>query len=132
MGNKTKKMRYIFKETRVGTPKEKGKGKGGMWDQKGPIAWSTGPPIEFSCLLAKTYGLSMLPTYLDLTKGQDIRHGTSIEERAVEIVVPGNFSIGCNFGVLTIVNNGNKDDYDQFGCLAAYNVFIKYYNQRLN
>ncbi|KAL5124786.1 GDSL esterase/lipase [Glycine soja] len=57
---------------------------------------------------------------------------TSIEERAVEIVVPGNFSIGCNFGVLTVVNNGNKDDYDQFGCLAAYNVFIKYYNQRLN
>lgn len=57
---------------------------------------------------------------------------TSIEERAVEIVVPGNFSIGCNFGVLTIVNSGNKDDYDQYGCLVAYNTFIEYYNGHLN
>ncbi|KAG4996416.1 hypothetical protein JHK82_027222 [Glycine max] len=55
-----------------------------------------------------------------------------IEEGAVEVVVPGNFPIGCNSGVLTVVNSGNKDDYDQFGCLAAYNVFIKYYNWRLN
>ncbi|KAG4982369.1 hypothetical protein JHK87_027118 [Glycine soja] len=55
-----------------------------------------------------------------------------IEEGAVEVVVPGNFPIGCNSGVLTVVNSGNKDDYDQFGCLAAYNIFIKYYNWRLN
>nr|KYP33687.1 GDSL esterase/lipase At5g45910 family [Cajanus cajan] len=55
-----------------------------------------------------------------------------IEEGAVEIVVSGNFPIGCNTVVLTVVNSGNKDDYDQFGCLVAYNVFIKYYNWRLN
>ena len=47
-------------------------------------------------------------------------------------MLPINFPIGCNSGVLTVVNSGNKDDYDQFGCLAAYNVFIKYYNWRLN
>ncbi|XP_020238609.1 GDSL esterase/lipase At5g45910 [Cajanus cajan] len=55
-----------------------------------------------------------------------------IEEGAVEIVVPGNFPIGCNSAVLTIVNSGKKDEYDQFGCLAAYNDFIKYYNWQLN
>ncbi|KAK7401173.1 hypothetical protein VNO78_12493 [Psophocarpus tetragonolobus] len=55
-----------------------------------------------------------------------------IEEGAVEIVVPGNFPIGCNSAVLTVVNSGNKDDYDKFGCLAAYNVFIEYYNWQLN
>ena len=29
-------------------------------------------------IIAKTYGLSMLPTYLDLTNGQDIRHGVNL------------------------------------------------------
>ena len=57
---------------------------------------------------------------------------TLIEEGAIEVVVLGNFPIGCNFGVLTIVNSGNKDDYDQYGCLVAYNTFIEYYNGHLN
>ncbi|XP_020225454.1 GDSL esterase/lipase At5g45910 [Cajanus cajan] len=55
-----------------------------------------------------------------------------IKEGAVEIAVPGNFPIGCNSAILTIMKSDNKDDYDQFGCLAAYNIFIKYYNWRLN
>ncbi|NP_001242867.1 GDSL esterase/lipase At5g45910-like precursor [Glycine max] len=54
-----------------------------------------------------------------------------IEEGAVELVVPGNFPIGCNSAVLAIVNSEKKEDYDQFGCLIAYNTFIEYYNEQL-
>ncbi|KAH1227993.1 GDSL esterase/lipase [Glycine max] len=57
---------------------------------------------------------------------------SKLQEGAIEVVVLGNFPIGCNFGVLTIVNSGNKDDYDQYGCLVAYNTFIEYYNGHLN
>ncbi|KAK7329095.1 hypothetical protein VNO77_23241 [Canavalia gladiata] len=54
-----------------------------------------------------------------------------IGEGAVKLVVPGNFPIGCNSAVLTIINSNNKNDYDQFGCLKAYNAFIEYYNEQL-
>ncbi|KAH1246265.1 GDSL esterase/lipase [Glycine max] len=52
-------------------------------------------------------------------------------KRAIKLVVPGNFPIGCNSAALVIVNSDKKDDYDQFGCLTAYNAFIKYYNKQL-
>ncbi|RDX83462.1 GDSL esterase/lipase [Mucuna pruriens] len=54
-----------------------------------------------------------------------------IEEGAVKLVVPGNFPIGCNSAVLATVNSDKIDDYDQFGCLKAYNAFIEYYNEQL-
>ncbi|XP_020232730.1 GDSL esterase/lipase At5g45910 [Cajanus cajan] len=54
-----------------------------------------------------------------------------IEEGAVELVVPGNFPIGCNSAVLAIMNSEKEGDYDQFGCLIAYNGFIEYYNKQL-
>nr|KYP49947.1 GDSL esterase/lipase At1g28590 family [Cajanus cajan] len=53
------------------------------------------------------------------------------EEGAVELVVPGNFPIGCNSAVLAIMNSEKEGDYDQFGCLIAYNGFIEYYNKQL-
>ncbi|CAJ1975198.1 unnamed protein product [Sphenostylis stenocarpa] len=54
-----------------------------------------------------------------------------IKEGAVEIVVPGNFPIGCNSFVLNTMNSDKKDDYDQFGCLVSYNAIIKNYNEQL-
>ncbi|CAJ1975545.1 unnamed protein product [Sphenostylis stenocarpa] len=54
-----------------------------------------------------------------------------IEEGAVQLVVPGNFPIGCNSAVLATVNSDNKDDYDQFGCLTSYNTLIENYNEQL-
>ncbi|KAJ1401788.1 SGNH hydrolase superfamily [Sesbania bispinosa] len=54
-----------------------------------------------------------------------------IEEGAMELVVPGNFPIGCISGILTVVNSTKKDEYDQFGCLIAYNTFIEYFNGQL-
>lgn len=54
-----------------------------------------------------------------------------IEEGAIELVVPGNFPIGCNVGILWRVNSQKKEDYDEFGCLITYNTFIEYYNEQL-
>jgi len=54
-----------------------------------------------------------------------------IKEGAVELVIPGNFPIGCNAGVLTNVISKKKEDYDELGCLIAYNAFAEYYNEQL-
>ncbi|XP_047154987.1 GDSL esterase/lipase At5g45910-like [Vigna umbellata] len=56
---------------------------------------------------------------------------TLIEEGVVELVIPGNFPIGCNTYVLNEVNSDKKEDYDEFGCLRNYNAAIKYYNDQL-
>ncbi|XAR66553.1 Sinapine esterase [Bertholletia excelsa] len=55
-----------------------------------------------------------------------------IEEGAVDLVVPGNLPIGCNAVYLTLFWSSNKADYDQSGCLKAYNAFAKYHNAQLN
>ncbi|KAL2337214.1 hypothetical protein Fmac_011660 [Flemingia macrophylla] len=54
-----------------------------------------------------------------------------IKEGVVELVIPGNFPIGCNSAVLATVNTNKEGDYDQFGCLTTYNAFIEYYNEQL-
>ncbi|GAU21748.1 hypothetical protein TSUD_328730 [Trifolium subterraneum] len=54
-----------------------------------------------------------------------------IEEGAVELVVPGNFPLGCNAAVLGVVNSNKKEDYDEIGCLIAYNTFAEYFNEKL-
>uniref|UniRef100_A0A5B7CCA0 GDSL esterase/lipase n=1 Tax=Davidia involucrata TaxID=16924 RepID=A0A5B7CCA0_DAVIN len=57
--------------------------------------------------------------------------GMLIEEGAVELVVPGNFPIGCSAVYLTLFQSPNKTAYDQNGCLKAYNAFSKYHNSQL-
>lgn len=54
-----------------------------------------------------------------------------IEEGAVELVVPGNFPIGCSAVYLTLNPSTNKADYDRNGCLKAPNAFAKYHNNKL-
>lgn len=54
-----------------------------------------------------------------------------IEEGAVELIVPGNLPIGCSAVFLTIFGTTNKDAYDKYGCLKAYNAFSKYHNAKL-
>ncbi|XP_058783867.1 GDSL esterase/lipase At5g45910-like [Vicia villosa] len=54
-----------------------------------------------------------------------------IGEGAVELVVPGNFPIGCSAAVLATVNSKKKEDYDEFGCLISYNTFTEYFNEQL-
>jgi len=54
-----------------------------------------------------------------------------IEEGAVELVVPGNFPMGCNTDILSKKISQKKEDYDEFGCLIAYNTLIEYFNEQL-
>ncbi|KAJ7968682.1 GDSL esterase/lipase [Quillaja saponaria] len=54
-----------------------------------------------------------------------------IEEGAVELVVPGNFPIGCSAVYLTIGQTFNKEAYDNNGCLKAFNAFAEYHNRQL-
>jgi hypothetical protein len=48
-----------------------------------------------------------------------------------ELVIPGNFPIGCNAAFLAIVDSKKKEDYDEFGCLIAYNALAEYFNEQL-
>ncbi|XP_038882472.1 GDSL esterase/lipase At5g45910 isoform X2 [Benincasa hispida] len=54
-----------------------------------------------------------------------------IEEGAVELVVPGNLPIGCSAVYLTLFQSPNRADYDEHGCLKAFNDFAKYHNNHL-
>lgn len=54
-----------------------------------------------------------------------------IDEGAVELVVPGNFPIGCSAVYLTLFETPNKAAYDEHGCLKVYNAFAKYHNAQL-
>ncbi|XP_020238689.1 GDSL esterase/lipase At5g45910 isoform X3 [Cajanus cajan] len=55
-----------------------------------------------------------------------------IAEGARELLVPGNFPIGCSTFFLTSYKSGNKEDYDESGCLKAFNGFAANYNKQLN
>ncbi|KAK2407842.1 GDSL esterase/lipase [Trifolium repens] len=54
-----------------------------------------------------------------------------IEEGVTELAIPGNFPIGCNAAFLSIVDSKKKEDYDEFGCLIAYNTLAEYFNEQL-
>ncbi|KAL3729837.1 hypothetical protein ACJRO7_026918 [Eucalyptus globulus] len=52
-----------------------------------------------------------------------------IEEGSVDLVVPGNFLIGCWTVYLALFHSSNESDSDpRTGCLKAYNEFSKYHN----
>ncbi|KAL9227790.1 hypothetical protein vseg_003441 [Gypsophila vaccaria] len=51
---------------------------------------------------------------------------------ARNIVVPGNFPIGCTPIYLVQFGTYDTSKYDELHCLKEYNEFSKYHNQRLN
>ncbi|KAL8130341.1 hypothetical protein V2J09_019496 [Rumex salicifolius] len=55
-----------------------------------------------------------------------------IKEGAMTLLVPGNLPIGCVGIYLTMFQTKNSADYDQNGCLKAYNAFSSYHNSELN
>ncbi|XP_021845252.1 GDSL esterase/lipase At1g31550-like [Spinacia oleracea] len=59
----------------------------------------------------------------------------SIEEviglGATNIVVPGNFPIGCVPLYLVLFATNDTSKYDELNCLKEYNDFSKFYNQQL-
>ncbi|CAI9087319.1 OLC1v1021365C1 [Oldenlandia corymbosa var. corymbosa] len=54
-----------------------------------------------------------------------------IGEGAVELVVPGNYPLGCSAVYLTLFQTPDKNAYDEHGCLKAYNAFAKFHNSQL-
>nr|XP_043620479.1 GDSL esterase/lipase At5g45910-like [Erigeron canadensis] len=53
------------------------------------------------------------------------------EGHAKELLVPGNFPIGCSAAFLTAFGPQNKTAYDGNGCLKSLNAFSKYHNDQL-
>ncbi|KAL9238935.1 hypothetical protein vseg_013301 [Gypsophila vaccaria] len=54
-----------------------------------------------------------------------------IELGAKNIVVPGNFPIGCVPIYLVEFRTNDTTKYDELHCLKAYNTFSQFHNQRL-
>ncbi|KAK7412432.1 hypothetical protein VNO78_03892 [Psophocarpus tetragonolobus] len=54
-----------------------------------------------------------------------------IAEGARELLVPGNFPIGCSALYLTLFISRNKQDYDENGCLKAFNGYSETHNKEL-
>ena len=54
-----------------------------------------------------------------------------IEEGAAELVVAGNFPLGCLAVYLSMFHSLNHSDYDSLGCLTAFSAFSELYNLRL-
>nr|XP_009767229.1 PREDICTED: GDSL esterase/lipase At5g03980-like [Nicotiana sylvestris] len=84
------------------------------------LAFSEGKSIDE----AKTFVPHIVKT---IVKGirQVIRYG------AKRIVVPGNFPLGCFPYYLTMFSSLDYEDYDEFGCLKAYNELAMYHNDYL-
>ncbi|XP_074587751.1 GDSL esterase/lipase At5g03980-like isoform X1 [Curcuma longa] len=54
-----------------------------------------------------------------------------IDAGAVQLVIPGNFPIGCMPSYLTMFYNSDPSAYDDNKCLKDYNSFAMYHNKQL-
>lgn len=54
-----------------------------------------------------------------------------IELGATQIIIPGNFPIGCSPSYLSLFPAAISADYDERNCLKRYNSFAMYHNQQL-
>jgi hypothetical protein len=55
-----------------------------------------------------------------------------IELGATQIIIPGNFPIGCSPSYLSLFSvSGSGDDLDNRGCLKSYNAFAQHHNEQL-
>ncbi|KAJ4766058.1 GDSL esterase/lipase [Rhynchospora pubera] len=50
---------------------------------------------------------------------------------ARQLVIPGNFPIGCSPSYLTLFSTSDSSAYDEKKCLIAYNNFSMYHNKQL-
>ncbi|KAL6659854.1 hypothetical protein ACP70R_002683 [Stipagrostis hirtigluma subsp. patula] len=54
-----------------------------------------------------------------------------IELGATQIIIPGNFPIGCSPSYLSLFSMSDSADHDERGCLKSYNAFARYHNEQL-
>ncbi|XP_066341875.1 GDSL esterase/lipase At5g03980-like [Miscanthus floridulus] len=54
-----------------------------------------------------------------------------IELGATQIIIPGNFPIGCSPSYLSLFSVSGAGDLDDRGCLKSYNAFAQHHNELL-
>lgn len=54
-----------------------------------------------------------------------------IELGATQIIIPGNFPIGCSPSYLSLFSVFGASDFDDWGCLKSYNAFAQHHNEQL-
>jgi hypothetical protein len=54
-----------------------------------------------------------------------------IELGATQIIIPGNFPIGCSPSYLSLFAVSGTGDLDDRGCLKRYNAFAQHHNEQL-
>nr|XP_016470266.1 PREDICTED: acetylajmalan esterase-like [Nicotiana tabacum] len=89
--------------------------------------------IILLCLLSFPFSTLTWSKKLILAMDQDHSKGIRqvIRYGAKRIVVPGNFPLGCFPYYLTMFSSLDYEDYDEFGCLKAYNELAMYHNDYL-
>ncbi|KAM0845358.1 hypothetical protein ACQ4PT_056429 [Festuca glaucescens] len=72
----------------------------------------------------KSYVPQVVKSIMDFTK-------EVIELGATQIIIPGNFPIGCSPSYLSLFSVAGSADHDERGCLTSYNSFAAYHNEQL-
>ncbi|XP_062197693.1 acetylajmalan esterase-like [Phragmites australis] len=72
----------------------------------------------------KAYVPQVVKTIMDVAK-EVIKLG------ATQIIIPGNFPIGCSPSYLSLFSMSGSADHDERGCLKSYNAFAAYHNEQL-
>ncbi|KAG2562196.1 hypothetical protein PVAP13_8KG275200 [Panicum virgatum] len=72
----------------------------------------------------KTYVPQVIKTIMDVAK-------EVIELGATQIIIPGNFPIGCSPSYLSLFSLSGTGDFDDRGCLKSYNAFAQHHNEQL-
>ncbi|CAL4993054.1 unnamed protein product [Urochloa decumbens] len=72
----------------------------------------------------KAYVPQVIKTVMDVAK-------EVIELGATQIIIPGNFPIGCSPSYLSLFSTSGTADLDDRGCLKTYNAFAQHHNEQL-
>ncbi|KAL6890276.1 hypothetical protein ACP4OV_009039 [Aristida adscensionis] len=72
----------------------------------------------------KTYVPKVVKTIMEIA--QEL-----IELGATQLIIPGNFPIGCSPSYLSLFSVSGGADHDERGCLKSYNAFAQYHNEQL-
>ncbi|KAJ1275650.1 hypothetical protein BS78_05G151700 [Paspalum vaginatum] len=72
----------------------------------------------------KAYVPQVIKSIMDVAK-------EVIELGATQIIIPGNFPIGCSPSYLSLFSMSGTGDLDDRGCLKSYNAFAEHHNEQL-
>nr|CAB3504971.1 unnamed protein product [Digitaria exilis] len=81
----------------------------------------------------KAYVPQVVNTVMDVAKASLLVWNTRevIELGATQIIIPGNFPIGCSPSYLSLFSGSSAADLDDRGCLKSYNAFAQHHNEQL-